>query len=732
MSVSTVPTGWVRPWLSALLTLAWVAAAVPAAAQQGAAADPDEPAEPQRRFEEIVVTATLEDERVSDVPVTMQTFDREEIEQSAASTVTEFLSERGVAFFSTWTPGQTSINIRGGASDGQGRDFRSQVVVLINGRRAGTANVSKLGLYDVERIEVLRGPGGLVYGSQALGGVINLITKDGLRSPGANVRVSGGSWGHLETVAQYGASLGKWDYFVSAHGGRRGDYEAGGDAVESPMRNTAYQQGGGMVSLGYTPNAFQRVSFTARTDGMYDAGFRGSSWDWDNDENRTNRSFDLVYSGETRGGRASWEVQTSYFRDLDDFRWGAEVRRSSSGPIPGVDLDNNRRRQTGFFLRGLTNVAVAGSNSIQLGVDQQWWQLRSTRVREPLPGRMVSQVGPFDNNSDSRNFGVFVEDVQRVLDDRLIFRAGVRLDGGRHQIRETPNRTNLIERAAAYDAVTYRVGATVKPTDSLAFRFNVGTGYRAPNATELAIDYTTVLGSQIIGNPDLEPEQATSVEVGFAYERERMWIDLALFRNDITNRIQAVGEHRAAFVRVYQNRAESELVGLELQSHFELARTSNDTSVNLGINGAHHFRMRDLDAAARNLSTDRIIRVYETQGSVLLGVANPSWMAQVVGTYYGPVWYDTEENLLIPFAEPARGTIHGKHPFMTWRLRGRYELTGGLWLTAAVHNLFNKNEHPLFIAINREPLLANTAFSNGGLGNSMPGRAFIVGFEWRT
>ena len=70
-----------------------------------------------------------------------------------------------------------------------------------------------------------------------------------------------------------------------------------------------------------------------------------------------------------------------------------------------------------------------------------------------------------------------------------------------------------------------------------------------------------MLGSQIIGNPDLEPEQATSVEVGFAYENERMWIDLALFRNDITNRIQAVGDTRNALVRIYQNRAESELVG---------------------------------------------------------------------------------------------------------------------------------------------------------------------------
>ena len=729
MLVNGFRTRWLHPSLSLLLP-AW-AAAVPVAAQQGGPADPDESAEPQRRFEEVVVTATLEDERVSDVPVTMQTFDREEIEQSAAATVTEFLSERGVAFFSTWTPAQTSINIRGGASDGQGRDFRSQVVVLINGRRAGTANISKLGLHDVERIEVLRGPGGLVYGSQALGGVINLITKDGLRSPGAHVRIGGGSWGQVETVAQYGASVGKWDYFVSAHGGRRGDYEAGAGAVESPLRNTAYQQGGGMVALGYTPNDFQRVTFTARTDGMYDAGFRGSSWDWDNDENRTNRSFDLVYSGETASGRANWEVQTSYFRDLDDFRWGAEVRRSSAGPIPGVDLDHNRRRQTGFFLRGLTNVELGGANSVQVGVDQQWWQLRSTRMREPLPGRTASQVGPFDNNSDSRNFGVFVEDVQRVLDDRLILRGGVRFDGGRHHIRETPNRANLVERAASYDAVTYRVGATVKPTEELAVRFNVQTGYRAPNATELAIDYTTVLGSQIIGNPDLEPEQATSYEVGFAYENARMWVDLALFRNDISNRIQAVGDTRNALVRIYQNRAESELVGLELQSNFVLARTG-DTSVNLGINGAHHFQMRDLDAAARNLATDRIIRVYETQGSLLLGVHNPAWMAQVAGTYYGPVWYDTEENLLIPFAEPGRGTIHRKGAFMTWNLRGRYELGGGLWLTGAVRNLLNKNDHPLFIAINREPLLANTAFSNGGVGNSMPGRAFIVGFEWRT
>lgn len=168
-----------------------------------------------------------------------------------------------------------------------------------------------------------------------------------------------------------------------------------------------------------------------------------------------------------------------------------------------------------------------------------------------------------------------------------------------------------------------------------------------------------------------------------------------------------VWRHRSrashAFVRVYENRAESELVGLELQSRFEAARLGGDTRMSVGVNLAHHFRMRDLAAAAHNLSTDQIIRVYKTKGSALVGLANPSWMVQLVGTYYGRVWYDTQENLLVPFAEPARGTIHSKAPFMTWKLRSRFALTGGMWLTAAVHNLFNKNDHPLFIAINREP-----------------------------
>ena len=141
-----------------------------------------------------VITATGRPEQVTKIAGTIQVIPKETIEKSTARSVTELFAENAVGFMSEWTAGQTSLNIRGAATEGQGRDFRSQVLVLINGHRAGTANISKLSLSDVERIEIVRGPSSVVYGSQNMGGVVNIILKTGRTAPGSFLEVSGGSW----------------------------------------------------------------------------------------------------------------------------------------------------------------------------------------------------------------------------------------------------------------------------------------------------------------------------------------------------------------------------------------------------------------------------------------------------------------------------------------------------------------------------------------------------------
>ena len=78
-------------------------------------------------------------EPLSQTASTIQVISEDKIRNSNAKSVTDLLAENAVGFMSEWTPGQTLLNIRGGATEGQGRDFRSEVQVLINGRRAGTA-----------------------------------------------------------------------------------------------------------------------------------------------------------------------------------------------------------------------------------------------------------------------------------------------------------------------------------------------------------------------------------------------------------------------------------------------------------------------------------------------------------------------------------------------------------------------------------------------------------------
>mgnify|MGYP004712766223 CR=1 FL=1 len=107
-----------------------------------------------------------------------------------------------------------------------------------------------------------------------------------------------------------------------------------------------------------------------------------------------------------------------------------------------------------------------------------------------------------------------------------------------------------------------------------------------------------------------------------------------------------------------------------------------------------------------------------------------SWGVQLSALLRGPMWYDTEEALLIPAAEPDRAHIHRKGAFTVWNLSGNYQINRQFKLYAGVNNLFNKNEHPILLAVDRgNACLADIRFQNGGCGTSMPGREIQVGLQ---
>lgn len=690
-----------------------------------------------KTLDEVFVTATARPEERSRIAGTTQVIGREAIAHSSARSVTDLLAENAVGFLSEWTAAQTSMNLRGAATDGQGRDFRSQVLVLVNGRRAGTANLSKLSPNEVERIEIVRGPGSVLYGSQNMGGVVNVITKSGQGRPPTRVQVRGGSWGQYHAQAQISGASERMDWFMGASLGGRGDYDSG---LGNAMLNTGWRRRGVNASWGRQLHEQHRLDVNVRADGVFNAGFRGSGANTLSKDNRSNRSLDLVYDGALPAQGLSWKAHLYRVQDVDEFNWASPVIRSGNNPAPGTARDYNHRRLDITGLRLHTQAALSAGNDLLLGYDLERSKLRSQRERKPVPGGPTSQVPPIDYNQTERVHALYIEDAQRLLDERLTLRGGLRKTWGRTHFDDTPHLAAQRASARSYDALTWSLGATYQLQPHVSLRALASTGFRAPTATELAADFTALGGGRSFGNPNLKPERARQFELGGTWHTGIWRADVAAFQNTISDRIITISRGPGTNTSDYgNNRADIVARGLEASLNLRLDEalgwTPGAGSLTLFGHGYYHFTMKDKGASAalQSLRVQRMYR-YALSGGARYGQGSQgrpgAWDVQLTGILRGPMWYDTEESLLVPQVEPRRAFLHRKGSFTVWNLRGQYQLNTRVRLFAGINNLLNKNEHPIFIATDRgAACIADRRFQNGGCGTSMPGREFQLGLE---
>ncbi|HHJ4328429.1 TPA: TonB-dependent receptor, partial [Klebsiella pneumoniae] len=472
------------------------------------------------QLDSALISAPRLDESLKDSTATVQIISREQIERSPARSLTDLLASHAVGFLSEWAPGQTSLNIRGGATDGQGRDFRSQVTVLLNGRRAGTANLSKLSPSQVARIEVIRGPASVIYGSQAIGGVVNIITRSGQNSEGNALSLQTGAWG-LGQGSLYGSGRSdSHSYYLGVDAGRRGDYAS----ADGTQHNTAWKRHGGLLSLSFGQPDEQRVELSLRSDGIYDAGFRGSQWDYNNYDNRYNQSLDIHWSARPRDW-LNWSAQAYALRDVDDLHWGSE--RQSNGN-PGFAKDHIERTLDAYGLKMMPQLLLGSQTDLLLGLDLEKSRLRNDRWRIAMNGSTSSQVAPYDINSDDLNAALYAELIQRAFDDRLTLRGGARYSYGRFRTVSTQHMPLLDSRSRSFDEVTYSLGAAYQLTPQWKVRAGVATGFRAPLAGELAADFTTTSGTQTLGNANLKAETSEQFELGLTLSQQAQFLDLAL------------------------------------------------------------------------------------------------------------------------------------------------------------------------------------------------------------
>jgi iron complex outermembrane recepter protein len=312
-----------------------------------------------------VTTASKEPEEIWKTPAAVDVLTQEDIRRSGATSIPEVLRLVPGVQVARISSNQWSVNIRG-----LGSGFSKSVLVLIDGRSVYTPlyagvywDVQNVLLDDVERIEVIRGPGGTIWGSNAVNGVINIITKSAQHTHGIDASAGSGNIEQSRDAVRYGSSFKGLDYRAYGMGfGRtpefhsdRNNYDAwqlgqAGFRTDSRLndRDTLTVQGdlykgriGQQVEIGYySPPAELSVDGTQHVSG---GNFLGR---WRRDLSNTSdlqvqAYYDRTYRlgpqlGETRNTFDVDLIHHFVFKQRNEVIWGVGARWSPSDFIQTV------------------------------------------------------------------------------------------------------------------------------------------------------------------------------------------------------------------------------------------------------------------------------------------------------------------------------------------------------------------------------------------------------------
>ena len=213
----------------------------------------------------VVVTARRVGTRVAETPQKIEVIDATDIERSVASDLTDVLKKNAGVDVVQYSGALSGIGIRGFRPQFSGINKRS--LLLIDGRPSGVTNLATLLLDNVERIEVLKGAASAVYGSSAMGGVVNVITRQSRGAIGGNARIGAGSFGASEFAGRVGGNVAsRVDLDVIGNAfDQRDDYRMGNGEVRPA---TSYHTYDGSVRVGVDLTTIWRIDGRAN-------GYRG-------------------------------------------------------------------------------------------------------------------------------------------------------------------------------------------------------------------------------------------------------------------------------------------------------------------------------------------------------------------------------------------------------------------------------------------------------------------------
>ncbi|GEK71510.1 MULTISPECIES: TonB-dependent receptor domain-containing protein [Halomonas] len=480
--------------------LAFALAALPLAVQaQGEAAD-DAAAE---TLNPLVVTAALAPRTADESLASVTVIDEDQLRRQDPTDITDALrAQPGVDVTSSGGFGKTtSVYLRGTGSE--------STPLMIDGIRLRSATAGGpawqfLEPRMFERVEIVRGPRGSLYGADAVGGVVQLFTPEGEGEPAPRITLGGGSFDTRRASASLSGSEGGTRYYVAAS-----RLESDGYEIVDGEGDKGYDNTTGLMRLSHTFAGGAELGVLAlRARGNTEFDAFGTPADTD-------------YVQQVAGVYGELPITETWSSRLTL----SEARDKQATPLYGSVFDT--QAQTARW----ENTLDLGPHQLVVG-----GEYREEEVNDSETGSGAFSVESRDNTA------VFT---QALMDfSPLTVQASLRHDDNEAYGEET---TGSLALGVALD-------------DIHTLRASYGTAFRAPTFNDLYYPFDGFF----VGNPDLDPETSETYELGIRGQLGRGFWDLAVYQSDIDDLITNVDSDGDGFVDTTDNVDRARIRGVEV------------------------------------------------------------------------------------------------------------------------------------------------------------------------
>ncbi|MCK4590959.1 MAG: TonB-dependent receptor, partial [Candidatus Latescibacteria bacterium] len=620
-------------------------------------------------LEEVVVTGTKTEKLLIDVPVRTEIITSADIEAKGAVNLYEALEGMpGIRVEQQCSYCNFSIVRMQGLESGH-------VQVLIDGQPiysglAGVYGLQQVPTANIERIEVVKGAGSALYGSSAIAGVINIITKRPTEEPMVKVTTSFGSHNSNDYTVSASTRAERMDVMVTAQKNTGDEIDEDKDEARATDRVKTDNVSTGVRVNWYKLFGDDQLTFTGRTINEHRQGGELATW-----ENPFAAGAEHIKTARYEAG-IGYKSTFSHGGELaanlgychhdrnatNDSFVGDFLATHGDTTYPASDqLEPYLAEEELYVVDVNYSHRLLGKHRLLAGAQYSRNKLQETGMYVSVDEDDPNYGDPYraESEKSADEVGVYLQGEFAILDN-LELVAGARFDSHNSEdnFAGSGKRAPVERRTLKYDEKSFnpRLAVMYKPSPALTIRASAGTGFRVPYG--FSEDLHLCSGSPRVNKPaDLNPEKSVSLNLGADYVADRYMLSANIFRTDLTDKIGFADASEASkklgYTYEWENIGEAYTQGIELGSSVLLIRDL-ELDLNLAYTDAQYEEKRAdwVEAHAGKYAADSkyIPRVPEVTGGVKLGYSPGNWNAVLDANYTGRMYIDycEEEDVTAP------------------------------------------------------------------------------------